>query len=335
MAESKALAIVLVLLAVVILAVFLMFSLIWVFSSPENAEQKQDSSESTIANFVFQSLKIQDLDNDGFADSEDNCPEHYNPEQSDWDDDRIGDICDIKNDRRSSGDSDDDEDDDGDEIVCSVNADCGTDGFIGQPLCDGLEVTQIFKSFVCENPGTEQSSCSSTEENQTIETCPNNCIDGVCVDVACSTNSDCGEDGFIGQPFCSLNDLLDFLETFICINPGLPEAFCDSSLIEELFEQCDFACAEGTCITCDEDSDCDDSNPLSEDVCMFAGTTMSQCENTFPCQDQCTEGERKCYAGADYEGYHICYDFNGDGCAEWSSVTSCSFFETCVDGLCV
>ena len=42
---------------------------------------------------------IIDTDNDGVPDSQDNCPDHYNPDQKDADNDRIGDVCDPTDDR--------------------------------------------------------------------------------------------------------------------------------------------------------------------------------------------------------------------------------------------
>ena len=46
-----------------------------------------------------------DLDYDGVFDSQDNCPVVYNPDQKDIDKDSIGDVCDIKDDRRLESDS--------------------------------------------------------------------------------------------------------------------------------------------------------------------------------------------------------------------------------------
>jgi hypothetical protein len=42
---------------------------------------------------------IIDTDNDGVPDSQDNCPNQYNPDQKDADNDGTGDVCDPKNDR--------------------------------------------------------------------------------------------------------------------------------------------------------------------------------------------------------------------------------------------
>ena len=48
--------------------------------------------------------KIQDSDQDGVPDSQDNCPQKYNPQQEDIDNDGIGDVCDSCDDRDSDQD---------------------------------------------------------------------------------------------------------------------------------------------------------------------------------------------------------------------------------------
>ncbi|MEM2934311.1 MAG: thrombospondin type 3 repeat-containing protein, partial [Methanocellales archaeon] len=47
---------------------------------------------------------IKDFDNDGISDDKDNCPYVYNPDQNDSDNDRIGDVCDVCDDRDSDQD---------------------------------------------------------------------------------------------------------------------------------------------------------------------------------------------------------------------------------------
>ncbi|MBI1969562.1 PQQ-binding-like beta-propeller repeat protein, partial [Candidatus Woesearchaeota archaeon] len=48
-----------------------------------------------------------DSDSDGITDDEDNCPDHYNPNQEDADNDGVGDACDVGNDSDGDGISDD------------------------------------------------------------------------------------------------------------------------------------------------------------------------------------------------------------------------------------
>jgi hypothetical protein len=52
------------------------------------------------------------------------------------------------------------------------------------------------------------------------------------------------------------------------------------------------------------------------------------------CTDDCpADGDRDCTAQLD--GWVLCADHDGDGCLEWSGVTSCDSDEICEDGECV
>jgi len=250
------------------------------------------------------------------------------------------------------------------EIACHIDLDCGTDNFVGGPFCSALDVLQVFESYTCHEPGTDESYCSSQEEDQLMQECPDACVDGQCVGItcysdsdcddqnpdtqdtcynlgtidafcahdpiACFFDSDCGIDGFLGDPFCVLDTIYQYFEEFMCINPGFADSMCDSSPEQQEILDCDYACSDGSCVRCDENSDCNDQNPNTEDICMFQDTAMSYCENNPVCTSECSQGEQQCSGN----GYQVCDDFNGDGCYEWSSTTPCSFGEVCISGVC-
>ena len=91
--------------------------------------------------FTIGGTPPQDSDNDGVPDSEDNCPNDYNPDQADSDGDGVGDACDTGYDSDGDGVPDDEDncpntynpdqaDSDGDGIGDA----CDTNG--GQPVVD-------------------------------------------------------------------------------------------------------------------------------------------------------------------------------------------------------
>ncbi|MDO8486277.1 MAG: hypothetical protein Q7S77_01080, partial [Candidatus Staskawiczbacteria bacterium] len=51
-------------------------------------------------------------------------------------------------------------------IICSTNSQCGTNGYIDGPYCQGNSVYQNYKTYTCNNPGTANSSCSQAVTSQ-------------------------------------------------------------------------------------------------------------------------------------------------------------------------
>ncbi|MEM0465723.1 MAG: putative metal-binding motif-containing protein [Candidatus Pacearchaeota archaeon] len=73
-------------------------------------------------------------------------------------------------------------------INCSLDSDCGKDGFIGDyPFCKNNDVYQDYIVYSCLNPGTEKSICSSSIIFRLKEDCKNNqmCENGKCIDKIC------------------------------------------------------------------------------------------------------------------------------------------------------
>ncbi|MEK6800549.1 MAG: hypothetical protein AABY05_01320, partial [Nanoarchaeota archaeon] len=119
---------------------------------------------------------------------------------------------------------------------------------------------------ICVNPGTKDSFC----RHDTIR---------------CFVNSDCGTDGFIQDAFCSFNNTKDVLrrfESFTCLNPRTRDASCRSDISNRVLQTCSQLCTNGTCggIRCNQDSECNDNNPLTNDRCINPGTVVSECRNT-------------------------------------------------------
>ena len=309
----------------------------------------------------------EDIDGDGFFDECDNCPLHYNPEQFDEDFDLAGDICDYNNGERIFVSDDDDDDD---EVNCDSNLDCGVDGFVGSSSCSVNNVVRDFRNFTCNNPGTSQSSCSSNVTSQIVTICnfgcdlgqclpennflcmnDNDCVDGnpltfdSCVftatnsscthaPIVCASNSDCGNNGFIGNNMCSVNNVVRDFRSFTCNNAGTIQSSCSSNVTSQIVEQCSDLCSNGACVdvACFMNSDCSDNNSTTTDVCILPGSAQSYCLNTpQSCTSQCTFGSKQCFAN----GFQVCDDFDGNGCFEWSLTLPCNSGVQCNMGVCV
>jgi len=218
-------------------------------------------------------------------------------------------------------------------ITCTLDLDCGTNGFVNDPFCSGLSISRTFKTWDCKHPGTMQSHCTFSEENRSLELCQEACVSGQCKGVACHTNSECGTNGFVNNSFCVGDSIFRMFKGFTCVFPGLPGSYCASENTEQQVDVCDFACLSGECIRCDENSDCDDLNSSTSDSCKLGGTPFSYCENKIipTCQNDCTLGSRECSG----DGYRLCGNFDADSCSEWSLSTSCSAGQVCQSGQCV
>jgi hypothetical protein len=150
-------------------------------------------------------------------------------------------------------------------IVCLNNLDCGQNGFINGLFCQSNDVVQNFLTFTCNNPGTIQSSCSSMVTPQLNKTCPlgQSCNNGECKNVACSSNSDCGTDGYLNQLFCKNNNSFDKYKTYTCSNPGTVQSSCSNSNSDVLKQTCSFGCTSGQC----SNNPCIDQDTDTYDIC--------------------------------------------------------------------
>jgi cysteine-rich repeat protein len=75
--------------------------------------------------------------------------------------------------------------------TCSSNADCGGDGYVSDAVCSGNNVTRIYQTFKCSNPGTTQSSCSASNSTAVIQQCSYQCSNGACQTVVNQSQSTC------------------------------------------------------------------------------------------------------------------------------------------------
>jgi hypothetical protein len=172
------------------------------------------------------------------------------------------------------------------EGECSTDAECGTDHFAGTPVCSNSDVYDYYITNKCNNPGTSSSYCSNNVAAVLKENCDFGCVNGECTDmpVTCSRNSDCGTDHFLNMRFCSGDDLFDYFVTYTCNNPGAVSSYCSDLTTTRLRESCVFVCVNNACvdtpITCYNDTQCDDSNSRTLDMCLNPGTPNSYCIHT-------------------------------------------------------
>ena len=132
---------------------------------------------------------------------------------------------------------------------CYDNNDCGVIGYIGEDYCKNGHVMNTHIDFTCHLPGTLNSYCSNYSEEVLIEGCPDSCVNGECVTIACSNDNDCPSDTLIGTISCTNGDLWTTLRNYTCVNPGTESSSCSYSDSAAIYQDCEAGCEGTTCLS--------------------------------------------------------------------------------------
>lgn len=186
------------------------------------------------------------------------------------------------------------------DFACTLNSDCGIDSAT-DPYCYNGNVYQQFKNYLCLNPGTPLATCTFSTDTKLTQECSQNqtCSNGSCqnIQIACTNNSDCGNDDYFGNLFCSNGDVFQQFKTYSCYKPGTADASCSSSNQNKLKLDCaqNELCDNGECksLACNKNSDCgtdsagepycSNGNVYQQTknyICNNAGTIFANCANS-------------------------------------------------------
>jgi hypothetical protein len=162
------------------------------------------------------------------------------------------------------------------------------------------------------------SACHYADNSQLKQDCNNGtCESGICVDVECWNNAECGTNGWIGTDYChstgSVADVWNTYRTYTCNNAGTGSSSCSYSDNGQLKEDCADTCESNICVDveCFNESDCGTDMWLGSDycngndrwdtyrdwTCNNAGTGSSSCSYTDTnqskeiCNVTCAYGE--------------------------------------------
>lgn len=221
-------------------------------------------------------------------------------------------------------------------IVCSTNAQCGTNAYVGSPLCQSGNVYQDFKTYTCSNPGTANSACSDSTALQLKQTCSSNqiCQSGQCVDqtITCASDSACGANGFTGNPFCgSGGDVYRNFRTFTCHNSGTPASYCANSNEDRLVADCtnNQTCSAGSCqnqnIACSTSADCGANAYEGSPFCQ--GNSVYKNFRTYTCSNPGTANS-SCSSSVNPQLQNTCASnqtCNNGSCADYNNLVVSSY----------
>ena len=183
-------------------------------------------------------------------------------------------------------------------VACSSNTDCGTNGYEGSPFCQGNSIYKNFRTYTCNNPGSANSSCSSSTAPSLLNNCSANqiCSGGGCSDIniACRLNSQCGANGFVNSPFCQNGNVYQDFKTYTCNNPGSANSSCSSSTAPQLKTDCagNQTCSNGSCINqnipCSSNTDCGTNGYEGSPFCQ--GNSIYRNFRTYTCNNPGASG---------------------------------------------
>jgi len=170
---------------------------------------------------------------------------------------------------------------------CETDSDCPLDTPIPNTAVCNLDNTQVFETITTWSCSIGAGVCTSDFASQVKTTCipeehcsVDSCIPNIIACTQSTVATDCGIDGLIGSPECSITFpelVVQSNQTYTCTNQT-----CSDTSLEVTIENCtetnnaSFTCYNGACVVqpeCTSDFDC---NP--EDFCNDSGV----CELEMP-----------------------------------------------------
>ncbi len=135
----------------------------------------------------------------------------------------------------------------------NFDKDCGSD------YCDAWNSnycvgTQIYRNKTCYNRGcsniTKDCFNNPSLVSDYVGNCTQGCVNGACINITCSNNTQCGISGFIGAYFCQTDDSYRNYQSFTCLNPGTAQSSCNLNVTDMLIGDCFKGCFLGKCLGC-------------------------------------------------------------------------------------
>ncbi|MFA4953259.1 MAG: hypothetical protein WC584_03480, partial [Candidatus Pacearchaeota archaeon] len=128
---------------------------------------------------------------------------------------------------------------------CFLNAEKIKQNECGVDSCDAwgnnyCKSGNVYHSRTCHDRGCQGMNCfdGTSLEEVKVSDCQFGCLNGECVTVACSSDSDCGNSGWTGTTFCSNNNLYQPWKTYTCNYPGTAQSYCSNSDSNKLKQDC-------------------------------------------------------------------------------------------------
>ncbi len=137
-----------------------------------------------------------------------------------------------------------------DERVVYLRYTCPGGNICSDGACIGVCVAETCASLGYEC-GTQDDGCGGTLD---CDVCPSGeiCSNGECVEepsiINCSSNAECGADGWADDRDCFLGDVWQTYTQYICHNPGTISSYCEKQDANQPREDCLYGCENAECL---------------------------------------------------------------------------------------
>jgi len=241
---------------------------------------------------------------------------------------------------------------------CGTNKECDGSGSCiitctnecssGQTRCSG-NYKQICGNYDADNC-LEWPSSTSGNGN---EYCTYGCSNGQCnPEIACYNDSMCGDEGPIGDPWCSNDDVWQNNITYTCHYPGQPDAYCSNYTSSQVIEDCpedsysdnycsdddvhvnftDRGCLDGACF---ENTTPQFVQECGAEGCLDGECVYVECYNDTQCGNSSYVGDPFCQEDSVWQNYinYTC-NYAGTGNSYCSNSTILVLKEPCGTDYC-
>ncbi|MFC1800548.1 Ig-like domain-containing protein [Nanoarchaeota archaeon] len=137
---------------------------------------------------------------------------------------------------------------------CTFNYECGQDSWVGDFYCNdnSNSVDHDYRTYTCTDPASDYANCSYIDTSIQMENCSTDqkCYNGLCLDVTCYSNSDCGTDGYL-EDYCTPNGIYKNYRTHTCNNAATVNSTCtfdDQSSYVTTCSSTNQTCIYGQCV---------------------------------------------------------------------------------------
>ena len=243
---------------------------------------------------------------------------------------------------------------------------CGN-SYCGDWYRDTCHGDDAYETQLCFNKGCTTTAslgvhCYSNryENERFVETCEYGCLNGNCKpnpNIACFSNRDCGVDGPSGDPWCSNDDVYQWIIEYTCNYPGTEQSFCSDEVYSTMIDNCgedshgdnycydddvyqnftDRGCLDGVCF---ENTTAQFAQECGAEGCSDGECVYVECYNHTMCDpdnnlDNNYVGNPWCQGGDVWQNYinYTC-NYAGTGNSYCSNSTISGLKEPCGEDYC-